>query len=93
MHVLGVESSCDETAAAVVTEGGVVLSDVVRSQVSLHAPYGGVVPEIASRDHARAVLPVIREALARADRIVENAINKVEADDIKAAAKEAQESD
>ena len=67
MHVLGIESSCDETAAAVVTEGGVVLSDVVRSQVALHAPYGGVVPEIASRDHARAVLPVIREALARAE--------------------------
>ncbi len=66
MRVLGVETSCDETAAAVVTEAGLVLSDVVRSQVALHAPYGGVVPEIASRDHARAILPVIREALARA---------------------------
>jgi N6-L-threonylcarbamoyladenine synthase len=67
VRVLGVETSCDETAAAVVTEGGLVLSDVVRSQVALHAPYGGVVPEIASRDHARAILPVIREALARAE--------------------------
>jgi N6-L-threonylcarbamoyladenine synthase len=66
VRVLGVETSCDETAAAVVTEAGLVLSDVVRSQVALHAPYGGVVPEIASRDHARAILPVIREALARA---------------------------
>ncbi len=66
MRVLGIETSCDETAAAVVTEAGVVLSDVVRSQIALHAPYGGVVPEIASRDHARAILPVIREALDRA---------------------------
>ena len=64
--VLGIETSCDETAAAVVTDGGDVLSDVVRSQIALHAPYGGVVPEIASRDHARAVVPVVREALARA---------------------------
>ncbi len=66
MRVLGVETSCDETAAAVVTEQGRVHSDVVRSQVALHAPYGGVVPELASRDHARAILPVIREALDRA---------------------------
>jgi N6-L-threonylcarbamoyladenine synthase len=66
MRVLGIETSCDETAAAVVTEAGEVLSDVVRSQVAAHAPYGGVVPEIASRDHARAIVPVIREALARA---------------------------
>jgi len=66
VRVLGVETSCDETAAAVVTEAGLVLSDVVWSQVALHAPYGGVVPEIASRDHARAILPVIRESLMRA---------------------------
>lgn len=66
MRVLGIETSCDETAAAVVTEGGDVLSDVVRSQVDLHAPYGGVVPEVAARDHARAIVPVVREALARA---------------------------
>jgi N6-L-threonylcarbamoyladenine synthase len=66
VRVLGVETSCDETAAAVVTEEGAVLSDVVKSQIALHAPYGGVVPEIASRDHARAIVPVIREALSRA---------------------------
>jgi N6-L-threonylcarbamoyladenine synthase len=66
VRILGIETSCDETAAAVVTEAGDVLSDVVHSQIALHAPYGGVVPEIASRDHARAVVPVVREALARA---------------------------
>ena len=66
MRVLGIESSCDETAAAVVTGEGDVLSDVVRSQVLSHAPYGGVVPEIAARDHARAIVPVVREALDRA---------------------------
>jgi N6-L-threonylcarbamoyladenine synthase len=66
--VLGVESSCDETAAAVVSSNGDVASDVVHSQVALHAPYGGVVPELASRDHLRAVGPVVREALSRAGR-------------------------
>ena len=66
MRVLGIETSCDETAAAVVTEAGDVLSDVVKSQIALHAPYGGVVPELASRDHARAIIPVIREALEQA---------------------------
>ena len=68
--VLGIETSCDETAAAVVTDGGEVLSDVVRSQIAIHAPYGGVVPEIASRDHARVIVPVVREALARAGKAV-----------------------
>jgi N6-L-threonylcarbamoyladenine synthase len=68
--VLGIETSCDETAAAVVTDAGDVLSDVVRSQISLHAPYGGVVPEIAARDHARVVVPVVREALARAGKAI-----------------------
>jgi N6-L-threonylcarbamoyladenine synthase len=66
MRVLGIESSCDETAAAVVTSDGLVLSDVVKSQIASHAPYGGVVPEIASRDHERAIVPVVREALERA---------------------------
>ncbi len=65
MIVLGIESSCDETGAAVVDDRGRVLSDVVQSQV-VHAEWGGVVPELASRDHARNVLPVVREALARA---------------------------
>jgi len=72
VRVLGIETSCDETAAAVVTERGVVLSDVVKSQVALHAPYGGVVPEIASRDHARTIVPVVREALSRASLRVED---------------------
>lgn len=66
MHVLGIESSCDETGAAIVDETGRVLSDVVQSQVELHAPYGGVIPELASRDHLRNAGPVVREALARA---------------------------
>jgi N6-L-threonylcarbamoyladenine synthase len=63
MRVLGIESSCDETAAAVVEEGERVLSDVVSSQVALHAPYGGVVPELASRAHIRQIVPVVRAAL------------------------------
>jgi N6-L-threonylcarbamoyladenine synthase len=67
MLVLGIESSCDETGAAVVDETGVVHADVVRSQVALHAPYGGVVPELASRDHVRAITLVIEEAMARAN--------------------------
>lgn len=66
--VLGIESSCDETAAAIVSHEGEVAADVVHSQVALHAPYGGVVPELASRDHLRACGPVVREALARAGR-------------------------
>ncbi|MCL2450702.1 MAG: tRNA (adenosine(37)-N6)-threonylcarbamoyltransferase complex transferase subunit TsaD [Polyangiaceae bacterium] len=66
MLVLGIESSCDETAAAVVDGTGLVRSDVVHSQVRLHADYGGVVPELASRDHLRNIGPVVREALDRA---------------------------
>jgi tRNA N6-adenosine threonylcarbamoyltransferase len=66
MRVLGIETSCDETAAAVVTHDGSVLSDVVHSQVKVHAPYGGVVPELASRDHMHNVRPVIEAALERA---------------------------
>jgi N6-L-threonylcarbamoyladenine synthase len=64
--VLGLESSCDETGAALVDETGRVVADVVHSQVDLHALYGGVVPELASRDHMRSVGPVVRDALARA---------------------------
>ena len=66
MITLGIESSCDETAAAVVRDGGVVLSSVVSSQYDLHAEYAGVVPEIASRAHVEQLLPVVREALAQA---------------------------
>jgi N6-L-threonylcarbamoyladenine synthase len=66
MKILGLESTCDETAAAIVTDGVHVLSNVVSSQVELHAKYRGVVPEIASRAHIENVLPVIREAMANA---------------------------
>jgi N6-L-threonylcarbamoyladenine synthase len=65
--ILGLESSCDETAAAVVTADGQILSNVVASQSELHARYGGVVPEVASRRHLELVSPVVREALGRAE--------------------------
>ena len=65
--ILGVESSCDETAAAVVENGRRVLANVVASQTELHEKYGGVFPEMASRQHIRAITPVLREALAQAE--------------------------
>lgn len=65
--ILGIESSCDETAAAVVERGARTLSSVVASQISTHATYGGVVPELASREHLRAIVPVVRAALAQAN--------------------------
>jgi N6-L-threonylcarbamoyladenine synthase len=64
--ILGIETSCDETAAAVVSADGELLSSVVSSQAALHARYGGVVPEVASRRHLELVLPAIRDALERA---------------------------
>jgi N6-L-threonylcarbamoyladenine synthase len=64
VNILGIETSCDETAAALVTEEGEILSNVVASQAELHARYGGVVPEVASRRHLELVAPVVREALA-----------------------------
>ena len=64
--ILGIESSCDETAAAVVRDGEHLLSNVVSSQISTHLPYGGVVPELASREHLRAIVPVVRQAVAEA---------------------------
>lgn len=66
MLILGIESSCDETAAAVVEDGRIIRSDVVASQVDLHALYGGVVPEIASRAHTEAIQGVTEEALRQA---------------------------
>jgi len=66
MRILGIESSCDETAAAVVEDGVSILSSVVASQLETHGRYGGVVPELASREHLRAIVPVTREALDRA---------------------------
>ena len=65
--ILGLETSCDETAAAVITPEGRILSNVVSSQADLHARYGGVVPEVASRRHLELVTPVLQEALAEAD--------------------------
>src|SRR6202142_1516079 len=65
--ILGIESSCDETAAAVVERGSRTLSSVVASQIATHAAYGGVVPERASREHLRNIVPVGRAAMARAE--------------------------
>ena len=64
VYILGIESSCDETAAAVVRSGEELISNVVASQIATHQPYGGVVPELASREHLRAIVPVVRQALA-----------------------------
>ena len=69
--ILGIETSCDETAAAVLTDEGRVLSSVVSSQAGLHARYGGVVPEVASRRHLELVVPVVREALDAAGASLE----------------------
>ncbi len=70
--ILGLETSCDETAAAVVTGDGRILANVVSSQADLHARFGGVVPEVASRRHLELVVPVLREALAEADAELES---------------------
>jgi N6-L-threonylcarbamoyladenine synthase len=65
-RILGIESSCDETAAAVVADGREILSSVVASQIDVHRKYGGVVPELASREHLRQIVPVVREAISQA---------------------------
>jgi N6-L-threonylcarbamoyladenine synthase len=70
--ILGVETSCDETAAALVTDEGEIRSNVVSTQAELHARYGGVVPEVASRRHLELVTPVIREALAEAEATLDD---------------------
>ena len=66
MLVLGIESSCDETAAAVIKDGRVILSSVISSQIELHKPFGGVVPELAAREHLEKIDPIVDEALAKA---------------------------
>ena len=71
-YILGIESSCDETAAAVVRSGEQIVSNVVASQIATHKPYGGVVPELASREHLRNILPVVRTALAEAGQTYES---------------------
>jgi N6-L-threonylcarbamoyladenine synthase len=71
MNVLGIESSCDETAAAVVEDGSTVHSSIVASQIAVHHPFGGVVPELASRKHVEAIGPVVQQALAEAGITIE----------------------
>src|SRR5437763_4860978 len=66
IHILGIETSCDETAAAVVRSGEQIASNVVLSQIATHQIYGGVVPELASREHLRGIVPVVRQALEQA---------------------------
>lgn len=70
MRVLGIETSCDETSAAVVDNGSQIVSNVIASQIDIHAKYGGVVPEVASRRHLELILPVVQEALDRADCVL-----------------------
>jgi N6-L-threonylcarbamoyladenine synthase len=67
VNILGIESSCDETAASVMTDGRLIASNVVASQIDLHRKYGGVMPEIASRAHIQAIVPTVEEALLRAE--------------------------
>jgi N6-L-threonylcarbamoyladenine synthase len=71
-YILGIESSCDETAASVVRSGDLLISNVVASQIATHQPYGGVVPELASREHLKAIVPVVRQALAEANHTYES---------------------
>ena len=66
MKILGIETSCDETAAAIVEDGVKILSNVVVSQIDIFAEYGGVIPEVAARSHLEAILPVINKALSDA---------------------------
>src|ERR1700734_577204 len=66
--ILGIESSCDETAAAIVAGGRRILSSVIASQVGIHRKYGGVVPELASREHLHQIVPVVREACEQAGK-------------------------
>ena len=72
MNILGIDTSCDDTSAGVVVDGGDVRSSVVHSQIHLHSPHGGVVPELASRAHVLNIVPVVREALSRAEMTMED---------------------
>jgi N6-L-threonylcarbamoyladenine synthase len=73
VRILAIETSCDETAAAIVQNGRTVLANVVHTQIPLHVPYGGVVPEIASRSHVQRIRPVVERALADADMALRDA--------------------
>src|SRR5437879_7838833 len=72
MLVLGIETSCDETAAAIVRDGCQIVSSVIASQIKTHERFGGVVPELASREHLDKIVPVVEEALTRANVIKED---------------------
>ena len=72
VNILGIETSCDETAAGVVADGRVLISNVISSQIDLHAKYGGVVPELASRQHVRDLIPVLEQAATDADLSLED---------------------
>ena len=72
MNILGIESSCDETAASVVVDGNKILSSTIASQIDIHHLYGGVVPELASRKHLEAIVPVVEDALYKAEITAEN---------------------
>src|SRR5258708_33078409 len=72
VRILGIESSCDETAAAVVADGREILSSVVASQIDVHRKYGGVVPELASREHLRQIVPAVRETMEQGKRRLED---------------------
>ena len=67
MKILGIETSCDETAASVVEDGARILSNQIASQVEIHARYGGIVPEVASRQHILAIIPILQQAMAEAE--------------------------
>ena len=72
MKILGIDTSCDDTSASVVVDGRLTLSNVVHSQVRLHRPHGGVVPELASREHLRNITPVVEQALLKADIVIDD---------------------
>ena len=72
MKILGIETSCDETAAAVVEDGVRILSNQIASQVEIHARYGGIVPEVASRQHILSIIPIIKQAMAEAETTWDN---------------------
>src|SRR5687768_13696969 len=72
MLVLGIETSCDETAAAIVEDGRHILSNIIHSQIKTHAPYGGVVPELASREHLVKIRPIVDQAFQEADKTLDD---------------------
>ena len=72
MKILGIESSCDETAAAIIENGNTILSNVIVSQIDIHTSYGGVIPEIAARSHIEAINPIINQALSQANLVIQD---------------------